>query len=470
MNNILISADGRVAKAFIKRVTNKALSNLHYNILVKDEKEIPKENKNAEYIVLDPTSKFRLQNICSKYNFLAVFIVMQNMQEAKEVYQNIRYIDKKIKVVALDLDGSFRDLEDSYLNILDAIELLSNRLYDYLPNAPVTAQTIGLNEGEIMEVMVPFASTFAFRHINSIPQIKWKIAAIYRDNKFLLPTNATMIRPRDRLLLVGKPQVLLNVYNKIKNKNENFPEPYGKNFYLFIDIDKDKDEAYNYIQESIYLLDRFNNKTLIIRVANPNNLDLVNRIKKLEKDRVKIYFSYDNIVEGTIAIDLEKHNIGLILISNKTLTTNEYSKKLHAYKKLIYIFGKTKFKNIKKAVVVKGDYKETEEISAVAFYIAEVLKIDLSLGDYNVNGNFEDSKMIVEHFETLAHVHNTKIKIIQERKNPIQALKKGQNTLLIIPFKESITSNKYLALLKRDINSLLLRANKHPKLLIPIAD
>jgi len=339
-----------------------------------------------------------------------------------------------------------------------------------LPNVPVTAQTIGLNEGEIMEVMVPFASTFAFRHINSIPQIKWKIAAIYRDNKLLLPTNATMIRPRDRLLLVGKPQVLLNVYNRIRNKNETFPEPYGKNFYLYVDIDKDKDRVYSYIQEAIYLLDKFTNKILIIRVSNPNNLDVVNRIKKFEDERVKIYFSYDSIVEGTIATDLEKHDIGLILISDKTLTTSEHSKKLYAYKKLIYIFGKTKFKNIKEAVVVASDYKETEEISAVAFYIAEALNIQLSLRDYNPDGRFEDSKMIIEHFETLAHVHNIKVKVIQERKNPIQAIKSSKNILLIVPFKESITFNKYLALFKRDIKSLLLRTNKHPKLLIPIVD
>jgi len=110
------------------------------------------------------------------------------MNEAKEVYKNVRLINKKVRVVILDLDESLKNLkEDGYLNILDAIELLSNRLYDYLPNMPTTAQTIGLNEGEIMD----------------------------RDNKLLLPTNATMIRPRDRLLLIGKPQLLLNVYNRI---------------------------------------------------------------------------------------------------------------------------------------------------------------------------------------------------------------------------------------------------------------
>jgi len=78
--------------------------------------------------------------------------------------------------------------------------------------------------------------------------------------------------------------------------------------------------------------------------------------------------------------------------------------------------------------------------------------------------------MIIEHFETLAHVHNTQIKVIQERKNPIQAIRSSKNILLIIPFRDTINFNKFLAFFKRDINSLLLRTNKHPKLLIPIVD
>jgi len=469
-NNILVIADGKVANSFINRVTDKALSTLHYTVVMKNSSVISKKNGNALFVSFDPTSRYRLQGLCSKEKFLAIFVVMENMEEVKVVYNNIRFINKKVRIVVLDLDSSFREINDIYLNIVDATELLSNRLYDYLPNVPVTAQTIGLNEGEIMEVMVPFASAYAFRHINSIPQIKWKIAGIYRDNKLLLPTNATMIRPRDRLLLIGKPQVLLNVYNRIRNKNEIFPEPFGKNFYLYLDIDKDEKKVFSYINESIYLLDKFENKTLTIRVANPNNLLIVNKIKSYENDRIRILISYNTIKEGTIASDLEKSNIGLILLSSKALLVNSFGKNLYAYKKLVYIFGKTNFKKIKEAVVVKSDYKETEEVSAVAFYIAEALKVKLSLRNYNPDGNFEDNKMIIEHFETLAHVHNTQIKVIQERKNPIQAIRSSKNILLIIPFRDTINFNKFLALFKRDINSLLLRTNKHPKLLIPIVD
>ena len=470
MNRVLIIADGEIAEGFIRKISTKNISELNYTVIVKECSSIDIKSSKIEYIKTDATSLYRLKSICSKNKFLATYIIMQDAGEAKSVYNNIRRINEKVRIVLLDTNEQFKELEDSYTNIVDMTELLANRLYDFLPNVPVTAQTIGLNEGEIMEVIVPFSSVFAFRHISSIPQIKWKIAAIYRDNKLLLPTNATMIRPRDRLLLVGKPQVLTNVYKRVRSKSGIFPEPFGKNFYLYLDIDRDKESIEKYIEEAIYLLDKFDNKSLIIRVANPNDLNVLEKIKSYETNNIRVYFSYSEIKEGVIATDIDEHDIGLIFISSSSLLVNSFSKKLYAYKKLVYIFGSTPIKNIKEAVVVKCDNKETEEISSVAFYIAETLKIKLSLRDYNPQGDFEDSKMIVEHFETLSHVHSIIVQVVQEKENPIHAIKQSKEILLVIPFKENMNFNTFLALFKRDVNSLLLRTNSHPKLLIPIVD
>lgn len=470
MSSILIIADGKVSQEFIEKVESKKLAEHKYTVVMNCSK--PKENSNnIHYENLDPTSLFRLRTLCHSESFRVVFIVLANMKESEIVYKNIRSFDKKIRIVILDTNGHFRNLKkDIYVNTIDAMNVLTNRLYHYLPNVPVTAQSIGLAQGEIMEVIVPFSSTYAFRHISSIPQIKWKIAAIYRDDKLLLPTNATMIRPRDMLLLVGRPQILRNVYKRIRSKSNIFPEPFGKNLYLYLDIDRDESRALEYIQEAIYLLDKFENKTLIIRVVNPNNIDIVDRIKSYEKENIYCYFSYGDMSESTIASDILEHEIGLIFLSFETLKVNAFSHKLYAYKKLIYIFGNTPLKDIKEATVVCSENKSMEAISSVTFYIKETLKIQLSLRDYSPQGNFENSKFVIENFETLAHVHNTKIDIIQERKNPITAIKNCKKILLIIPFKENMDFKSIKAFFQRDVDSLLLRTNTHPKILIPIAE
>lgn len=470
MSNILIIADGKVSQEFIEKVESKKLAEHKYTVVMNCHK--PKENSNnIHYENLDPTSLFRLRTLCHTVAFRVIFIVLTNMKESEVAYKNIRSFDKKIRIVILDVNGHFRDFKkDIYVNTIDAIDVLTNRLYHYLPNVPVTAQSIGLAQGEIMEAIVPFSSTYAFRHMSSIPQIKWKIAAIYRDNKLLLPTNATMIRPRDVLLIIGRPQILRNVYKRIRSTSNIFPEPFGKNLYLYLDIDKDESKAIEHIQEAIYLLDKFENKTLIIRVTNPNSIEIVNKIKSYENENIHCYFTYDNMTESIISSDILEHEIGLIFLSFNSLKVNSCSQKLYAYKKLIYIFGSTPLKNIKEATVVCSENKSMEAISSVAFYIKETLKVKLSLRDYSPQGNFENSKFIIENFETLAHVHNTKIDIIQEKKNPIKAIKNCKNILLIIPFKENMDFKSFKAFFQRDVDSLLLRTNTHPKILIPIAE
>ena len=105
-----------------------------------------------------------------------------------------------------------------------------------------------------MEVHVPFGSSYAYRHIGSILQNQWKIAALYRDEKQILPTNDTMIRPNDTLLILGKPIVLNGIYKTINKRIGLFPEPFGKNIYLILDLRHDQKDAVLYLKQSIYLV------------------------------------------------------------------------------------------------------------------------------------------------------------------------------------------------------------------------
>ncbi len=465
MSNILIIADGEISKKFIDRLIEKRVSNHNYIVITKEIEEY-KQSSFIEYIAVDATSIYRLREVCREDRFSALYIVVENMSESKEIYKNIRSLNKKVRVVAFDSLDCYKDVDDLNLNSVDMSTIISNRLYDFLPSVPVTAQTIGLNEGEIMEVNIPFSSIYAFRYISSIPQIKWRIVAIYRDNKLFLPTNATMIRPRDRLLLVGKPQVLSSVYGRINSKNSKFPEPFGKNFYLYLDIDKDSKRALEYIDEAIYMLDKFDDKELIIRVVNPNNFDIVNKIKEYESVKTRVFLSYVDVTEGDIETDIQNFEIGMIFLSESTLSSNSFSKKLYAYKKLVYIFGNSKLSQIKEATVIKSGSKELEEISSIAFYIAETLGVKLSLREYEPDGKFAESRVVAEHYETLAQVHNVKLEIVQEKRNPIKATKGLQSVLVVIPFRRDISFNGFISLFKRDIDSLLLKTNNHPKLLI----
>ncbi len=470
MQKIIIVADGAIAEAFIEKIANKKVSDLEYTIILKERKKAFQDNAFIKFIYFDPTSLFHLKEVCRGREFNAFFIIMQNMSESLEVYKNLRSLNKKVRVVALDLEEKYKEFDDSYLYIVDAIEILSTRLYDFLPNVPVFAQTIGLNQGEIMEVAVPFSSSYAFRHIGSIPQIKWKIAAIYRDNKLILPTNATMIKPRDRLLIVGRPQVLANVYNRIKNKSGIFPEPFGKNFYLLLSLEEDKENSLRYIKESILFLDKFEKRELIIRVTNIDSLELLDKIKAFESDNVRIVVSYEELEYEIIESDIHKYDIGLIILSNESFRSNGLSKELFNYKKLIYILGEEPTESIKEAVIVNSGDKKVEEISTIAFYIAEAFKLKLEFLNYEPNGEYKENKELIEHISTLSHVYNYPVEIREKHNNPIRDIKNKRNILLILPYSKNVDIKSFIAYFKRDIDSILLRILKHPKLLIPIEE
>jgi len=128
MKNILILADGSIAKHFVEWVGRKRVADNHYYVTCFNEGATPeKMGKNITLIKADPTSYARIRHIMDEVKFSHVFIVMQNRED----------------------------------------ELIAASLYDQLPNVPVIAQNVGLGKGEIMEIHVPFGSTYAFRHVTA---------------------------------------------------------------------------------------------------------------------------------------------------------------------------------------------------------------------------------------------------------------------------------------------------------------
>ena len=243
--------------------------------------------KNVTLIHADPTSFSKLSQIMGEVKYTHVFIVMEDIRDAEYSFKNVRLIDDKVRVVFVNQwDDNTIGQDEENVTVIHSDELIAAHIYDQLPNVPVIAQNVGLGRGEIMEVHVPFGSAYAYRHVGSILQRKWKIAAIYRDGKQIIPTNATMIRPNDTLLVLGKPIVLDGVYKSINKRMGLFPEPFGKNLYLLLDLEYDQEKALLYLKESIYLVEQLEDKILYIRIINPGNFELIEELKSYESWQV----------------------------------------------------------------------------------------------------------------------------------------------------------------------------------------
>ncbi len=427
--------------------------------------------KNITVIDADPTSFSKLSHIMESTKFSNLFIVMEDIEDARYALKNIALINTKMRIVLVNQwDDEEIGKDHENINIVHSNQLIAAHLYDQLPNVPLVAQNVGLGQGEIMEVHVPFGSSYAYRHIGSILQNKWKIAALYREEKQILPTNATMIRPNDTLLILGKPIVLDGVYKTINKRIGLFPEPFGKNVYLILDFKHDQKDAVLYLKQSIYLIEKLEDKELFVRIMHPNNFKLIDELKALESDHVTISISYeDKNVKSLVENDIHEFNIGLIMNSIPTFESDDLKETLYNLKKLVFLFGDKLLYNIKSSVILMSENEKMESISSTAFDISETLGLGLTLGDFDPEGDFESKKMIIEHYETLTHIFNMEMNIEQKVANPIRELSNMEDILQIAPFEQRLNTDSIRKLLSSRIQDFLLTTNKHPKLLVPFA-
>ncbi len=471
MKQILILADGLAAKHFIDRINLKRVSANSYSIVSPNpEFELPeKKIANMTLHHFDPTSFSKLKKVFSTSRFDMVFILLDNAEDARESLNNIREIDEKIQIYLLDEWDNFGDIENSFVQIFNINQLIANRLFDHLPNVPLVAQNVGVVEGEIMEVSIPYESSFAYRHMGSISQVKWRIVAIYRDSKLILPTSATMIKPLDSLLIIGKPQILNNIYTQINGKQGIFPEPFGRDLYIILDMNYDADHALNYINEAMYMQERLTNKQLVVRIMNPGRFDILERIKSFDGEGIEVLVEYSTkSIDNIIMADMQKHNIGLIFSSGDTFINDDLSSVVRDMKKLIYIFGQTPLSLVERSVILMDDDEGMETISSTSFYISQTLGLDLHLCNYDPEGDFESKKMIVEHYETLSNVTHYPVSIEEKKINPIRSLENMKNILQIAPLTYDVDHRSWFSIFSTKLKDHLFDSTQHPKLLIPV--
>ena len=469
MQNILILADGVEAEHFIERIGQKRIADNRYTVVMprpfSDERPLPASVSVHRF---DPTSYIKLRRMLHEERFNVVFIVMEDDEEGQACLANIRAVDPRLQVVFFDPTGRIDVEDDSAIHLVSAPELIASRLYDQLPNVPLVAQYVGMGQGEIMEVLVPYGSSFAYRHVGSIAQVKWRIAAIYRKQKLLLPTNATMIRPQDTLLVIGKPQVLTNLYYRIGQKEGRFPEPFGRDLYLLLDPSLEGDATLACVQEAIDLREQTGDAQLYIRVIHPGDFAQIETIRSRECETIHLQVSYgDAPPEAVLIDDMMEHDIGMVMMAPSLFGDPAIAEELLGRKKLVFLFGESPISRVERLVVLMGSEPEMESISSTLFYASETWGLESHVCWFDPEGEFADRQRVIEHYETLARIFESPVTIERQTLNPIRALEAMDPVLHIVPFTAALLEKDWLTFFSTRLSDYLLDSPRHPKLLIP---
>ncbi len=466
MKKILIIADGSESRAFLQRLENLDTSENIYHIVYYRESTLPqKRSEQFIYYRFDPTSSVKLSPLIEDIDFFQVMLILGNKVDLLATFENIRKTSTTLPVVLLDKWNL--KIDDPHTTVLNLQERIANLLSNYLPDIPLWAQNIGLGQGEVMEIKIPFGSAYVYRHIGNIEQKRWRIAAIYRNQKIILPEPKIMLMPDDAILAVGNPNVLKGVYKSIKRQFGQFPLPFGQNIYTFIDMMDMDDEAIEVLCNDAMLMHaKLNSKKLIIRIINPRLGKMYEKLKGYHKSAtIDVLFDFLNLsMQRMVLSDIELNYIGLFITDKPFFT--QYTEFLYRLRIPVLKIGNNGFFNIKHSVVLSEESDKIEQLSSVIFDCASQLGLDISFFDFTADAN-EEREKIIEHFENLSKLFEEKVRIVKTDKNPIRELLPQDDFLQFVIFEKKLLEPKWLAFFSTDIEKQYFRFLDKYQLFLP---
>jgi hypothetical protein len=473
MKNVLVILDGKIAKYLIKRMVDLNSSLNQYDIVYNDDSIIQGQlPSNFTLYKFDPTSHSKLKFVLDKTLYQDALVAQATKEDTIAVIANIRSKYSDLSFAVFDQWGL--ELEDNNIKYYRSNDILSNGLVEQLPNIPVFAQNIGLRQGEIMEIKVPFGSTYAYRYIGSIGQKNWKIVALYRGEKLTNIKPSLIIKPNDTIVVIGKPDVLIQVYNAISKSSTQFPMPFGKNIYLYIDMCiQSEQEILSVIKDCKVLHQRLKNTKLVVKITRPTNIELLNKIKdKIFKiENVRLHIDYYNLgIFKIIKGDKIKFDIGMVVLTYSLFQHHEAIKNIINLKLPIFKVGRENISSLKNSLLLLGEDKLYEQISPVLFDISSQLKIVPKILDIDPIGD-KNRQNLIDHLQNLAKIFSQNINIVQDNNsNPIARIKKEHNILQILPLKEEMFKKRRIKFFSTDSDLLAYDSYQFNQLLMPVVE
>ena len=124
--------------------------------------------------------------------------------------------------------------EKEGINYVNKAIATASLLERQIESGVITPTNVGLGQGEIIEVSVMPTSILAGYPVGKFTSRRWRIVAIFRGDRLILPRPKTVIKPGDRILIVGDPKILKYIAGLIKSGEPQFPLQFGTEEVVFL--------------------------------------------------------------------------------------------------------------------------------------------------------------------------------------------------------------------------------------------
>lgn len=181
------------------------------------------------------------------------------------------------RVLAVGITGTgIATLEELGVEVVEIFSLSATALRNRLEQRTKAVDGIGLGKSEILEVEVHPHSRLAGKPLASLNPKSWRVGIVYRDGNILIPGGNTVLRGKDRVVLLGDPGVLRTVSDLLGFRFLDFPLEYGDTLVAWFS----GREKEGYLEEIDYLLDIFPIPKALFLLDGPPRPALEERLRE----------------------------------------------------------------------------------------------------------------------------------------------------------------------------------------------
>lgn len=179
-----------------------------------------------------------------------------NIEVARVLHDHFE--PRRVISVAVTDEGAEK-LGELGVEVKNIFTASANDIRNLIEHQAKTAYGIGIGKNEILEVEVHPNSRLRNRPLGYIAPIRWNIGIIYRDGNIIVPKPETVLKEKDKVVILGDPAVLRTVAEMLTSEFEKFPLEFGTSLALYL-TGHEKDDLFEeaaYIR-SVFQLDKVN--------------------------------------------------------------------------------------------------------------------------------------------------------------------------------------------------------------------
>ncbi len=211
------------------------------------------KREDVELISGDATSRLVLEK-CRVEDAEAVILTITTENISREVATVLHANFKPRRVISVAVTEDTSELLLSMGFEVDNIfASTATDIRNRIERKTKAAHAIGIGKDEILEVEVHSRSRLANKPLGFLKPINWRMGIIYREGNIIIPQRDTILKPRDRVVILGEPQVLRTVAEIMTYNYQKFPLEYGTSLIVYLSGREDT----RYIEEVNYIYNTF---------------------------------------------------------------------------------------------------------------------------------------------------------------------------------------------------------------------